>query len=164
MVISTDKPCIREANGQCSFPAANESYVNHGSSLGDPAASFLSPPTAPFGWGHRIHQEKSAQPKPTSPTELIKAAKSPNIHNEDTDTHTYFAHKKQAVWIQPSCTSFLKAETSALWLFWNGNAEDSISHVKISSSVWTQNGAVLPLNCIGDCGSNCIRGIWKLRD
>lgn len=98
-IISTDKPCIREANVQRAFSAANELCHPPSSSLRDPAAPFLSPPTASFGWGHRTYQGKGVQPKPTSPTELVRAAKNPNIHNEDTDTCTDFTHKKETVWI-----------------------------------------------------------------
>lgn len=49
---------------------------------------------------------------------------------------------------------FLKAETSVLWLLWKENAEDSISHMEMSSSAWTQNGAALPWDMAGDCGNS----------
>lgn len=67
-----------------------------------------------------------------SPTALIRAAKMPVTHNEDTDTHTYLALKSQTC-VDLAKLHFVSEGRNICTLFWKENVEDSMSHVKISS-------------------------------
>lgn len=85
-----------------------------------------------------------------SPTALIRAAKTPITHSEDTDTHTYLTQKSQ-ICVDLAKLHFVSEGGSICTLFWKENVEDGTSHVKFSSILWTWNARVLPQ----------YRGPWK---
>lgn len=81
--------------------------------------------------------KKGTQMIAASPTALIRAAKTPITHSEDTDTHTYLAQKSQTC-VDLAKLHFVSEGRNICTLFWKENVEDSISHVKISSILWTE--------------------------
>lgn len=78
-----------------------------------------------------------------SPTALIRAAKTPITHSEDTDTDTYLTQKSQ-ICVDLAKLHFVSEGRNICTLLWKKNVKDSISHGKISSILWTRNGRVLP--------------------
>lgn len=120
------------------------------SSPKDSISGFPSPLTAFSGQGHHIHQKKGAQVIAASPIALIRAAKMPTTHKEDTDTHTYLAQKSQTC-MDLAKLHFVSEGRNICTLLWKENGEDRISHVEISSILGTQNGRILPQD----------KGPWK---